>query len=88
MSKKDKEKNLYELSKSEIDRDVLDKVGIPKQLKVKTIKEKILPNVKYKTVIRGSDFDKTKQRHTKVYSMVDIINYINQKIREHNNKKR
>lgn len=87
MSNKNKQKNLYELSKSEIDRDVLNRARIPKGLKVKTVKEKILPNIKYKWVVRGSEFDKLKQKHTKVYSIVDIINYINKKIQEHNNKK-
>lgn len=87
MSNKNKQKNLYELSKSEIDRDVLNRARIPKGLKVKTVKEKILPNIKYKWVVRGSEFNKLKQKHTKVYSIVDIINYINKKIQEYNNKK-
>lgn len=77
-----RKKDFYRLSASEIDRQVLDSLGIPKSVSVDRFKKKVLPNIRYQTEIRGVSFDKKRQRHTKVYNAVDMINYVKRLIEE------
>ena len=77
-----KNKDYSKLTKSEIDRDYLDKIGISRKVSVKRFQEKVLPNITSGWDIRGSLGDKTRQKHCRVYDSRDIVNWINNEIKK------
>lgn len=81
-----KNKDYSRLTKSEIDRDYLDKIGIPKKVSVKRFQDRILPNIDYEYEIRGALGDKGRQKHCKVYDHKNIVGYINSLIEKKKNK--
>ena len=82
-----KNKDYSRLTKSEIDREYLDLIGIPKKIGVERFRKRILPNIRFEWEIRGALGDKGRQKHCKVYDTKDIVDYINSE-HEKLNKKR
>lgn len=81
-----KKKDYSCLTKSEIDREYLDSLGIPKKISVKRFQERILPNIDYNWQIRGALGDKGRQKHCKVYSTNDIVRYIKSELEKKRKK--
>ena len=63
------------LSKSQINRKFIDSLGLH-NVSVKKFRDRVLPNISSTSEIRGMPHMRSKQRHTQVYRVGDMIDYI------------
>ena len=63
------------LSSSQLSRQLLDSLGLPKSVSIKNFKSTLLPKIPYHIELRGVGFG-PKQRHTKTYYVSDIKKFL------------